>query len=57
MRRCRVLLADDHKMLADTLKELLEPRYEVVGLVSDGRELLSTARYVRFRAVPRANRT
>jgi len=40
MRRPRVLLADDHQMLLDALKELLEPDYEVVGLVSNGRALL-----------------
>jgi DNA-binding NarL/FixJ family response regulator len=47
MRRPRVLLADDHLMLLDALKELLEPRYEVVGLVSDGRELLKVAEKLR----------
>jgi len=40
MRRPRVLLADDHQLLLDALKELLEPDYEVVGLVSNGRALL-----------------
>jgi DNA-binding NarL/FixJ family response regulator len=44
MRRPRVLLADDHQMLLDALKELLEPDYEVVGLVSDGHALLKAAR-------------
>ena len=34
MRRTRVLLADDHQMLLDALKELLEPEYEVVGPVA-----------------------
>jgi len=43
MRRPRVLLADDHQMLLDALKGLLEPSYEVVGLVSDGRALLKVA--------------
>src|SRR5271156_4059573 len=43
MRRPRVLLADDHQMLLDALKELLEPSYEIVGLVSDGRALLKIA--------------
>jgi DNA-binding NarL/FixJ family response regulator len=43
MRRPRVLLADDHQMLLDALKGLLEPRYEVVGLVIDGRALLKVA--------------
>jgi len=41
--RPRVLLADDHQMLLDALKRVLEPRCEVVGMVSDGRELLTAA--------------
>lgn len=43
MRRPRVLLADDHQMLADALKVVLEPRCEVVGTVGDGRALLEAA--------------
>jgi DNA-binding NarL/FixJ family response regulator len=41
--RPRVLVADDHQMLVDALKRVLEPRCEVVGTVSDGRELLKAA--------------
>jgi DNA-binding NarL/FixJ family response regulator len=41
--RPRVLLADDHRMLTDALKNVLEPRCEVVGTVSDGRALLEAA--------------
>jgi DNA-binding NarL/FixJ family response regulator len=47
MRRPRVLLADDHLMLLDALKELLEPKYEVVGSVTDGRALLEAAEKLR----------
>jgi len=43
VRRPRVLLADDHQMLADALKGVLEPRFEVVGIVRDGRSLLEAA--------------
>jgi DNA-binding NarL/FixJ family response regulator len=43
VRRARVLLADDHQMLADALKGILQPRFEVVGIVSDGRALLEAA--------------
>jgi DNA-binding NarL/FixJ family response regulator len=39
-RRTRVLLADDHQMLVDALKGVLEPKFEVVGTVRDGRTLL-----------------
>lgn len=47
MRRPRVLLVDDHQMLLDALKELLEPKYEVVGSVSDGRAVLKVAEKLR----------
>jgi DNA-binding NarL/FixJ family response regulator len=43
MRRTRVLLADDHLMLVGALKSVLEPKYDVVGLVTDGRALLEAA--------------
>jgi DNA-binding NarL/FixJ family response regulator len=43
LRRPRVLLADDHQMLLDALKGVLEPRCEVVGMVGDGRSLLEAA--------------
>jgi DNA-binding NarL/FixJ family response regulator len=43
LRRPRVLLADDHKMLVDALKGLVEPRCEVVASVTDGRTLLKSA--------------
>jgi DNA-binding NarL/FixJ family response regulator len=43
MKRPRVLLADDHQMLVDALKSVLEPRCEVVGSVTDGRSLLEAA--------------
>jgi DNA-binding NarL/FixJ family response regulator len=45
--RPRILLADDHQMLLDALKGVLEPRCEVVGMVSDGRELLKAAAKLR----------
>ena len=43
LRRSRVLLADNHKLVVEALKELLEPKFEVVGLVFDGRTLVTTA--------------
>jgi DNA-binding NarL/FixJ family response regulator len=36
----RILLADDHQLLADACKGLLEPEFEVVAIVTDGRSLL-----------------
>jgi DNA-binding NarL/FixJ family response regulator len=41
--RPKVLLADDHSMIAEGLRNLLEPECEVVALVSNGYELLQTA--------------
>ena len=43
MNRPRVLLADDHAMLLDALKRLLEPACHVVAAVTDGRALVDTA--------------
>jgi DNA-binding NarL/FixJ family response regulator len=43
MKRTRVLLADDHKIVLDGLKSLLEPEFELVGTVGDGRALFSAA--------------
>ena len=40
MARPRILLADDHAMLLDAFKALLEPEFDVVGTVTDGRMLL-----------------
>jgi DNA-binding NarL/FixJ family response regulator len=39
----RVMLADDHTILLDAFRKLLEPNFEVVGTVSDGRALLEAA--------------
>ncbi|MGB7750460.1 MAG: response regulator transcription factor [Candidatus Acidiferrales bacterium] len=36
-------MADDHLMLIGAFKSVLEPKYEVVGLVTDGRALLEAA--------------
>ena len=38
--RTRILIADDHKLVAEACRNLLEPEFCVVGMVSDGRELL-----------------
>ncbi len=38
--RPKILIADDHVLIAEACKNLLEPEYEVVGVVSDGRALL-----------------
>jgi DNA-binding NarL/FixJ family response regulator len=35
----RILIADDHQLLADACKNLLEPEFLVAGIVTDGRHL------------------
>lgn len=44
MTSTRVMLADDHTILVEAFRRLLEPHFEVVGTASDGRALLETAR-------------
>ena len=39
-RRWRLLLADDHKLMLASVKELLRVRYDVVGMAFDGETLL-----------------
>ena len=41
MSKARVLLADDHRIVIEGLKKLLEPEYDVVGTVEDGRALMA----------------
>jgi DNA-binding NarL/FixJ family response regulator len=41
MNKARVLLADDHRIVAEGLRTLLEPEYELVGIVEDGHELIA----------------
>ncbi len=40
MTRPRVLLADDHKEVCDSVVRLLSPEFDVVGVVRDGQELI-----------------
>src|SRR2546421_9625306 len=47
MKRPRVLLADDHRLLREAFAQLLEPNCDVVGAVADGRALLAAARELR----------
>jgi DNA-binding NarL/FixJ family response regulator len=39
----RVMLADDHTILVEAFRKLLEPHFEIVGTVSDGRALMEAA--------------
>jgi DNA-binding NarL/FixJ family response regulator len=43
LSKVRVLIADDHQIVAEGLRSLLEPEFELVGIVADGREMLTAA--------------
>ncbi len=43
MRKPSIFLADDHAMLVDAFRRLLEKEFNVVGTASDGLELLRSA--------------
>lgn len=43
MKRPTVLLADDHVIVAEGLRNLLEPEFDLVDMVQDGRALLDAA--------------
>ncbi len=47
MNKPRILLADDQRMVVTALEKMLEPHYEVLGCVSDGRALMERARQLR----------
>jgi DNA-binding NarL/FixJ family response regulator len=47
MSKTRVLLADDHTIVAEGLRSLLEGEFEFVGTVGDGRALLDAARNLK----------
>jgi len=47
MKRVRVLLADDHVLIAQALEHLLRAEFDVVGTVADGRALLKAAGELR----------
>jgi DNA-binding NarL/FixJ family response regulator len=44
MRKAKILIADDHKIVADGLRNILEPEFEIMKTVENGRELLEAAR-------------
>ncbi len=43
MNRPRILLADDHRIVAEGLERLLVPDFDLIGVVSDGHQLLEAA--------------
>jgi DNA-binding NarL/FixJ family response regulator len=50
-RRPRLLIADDHTMFADALRVYLEKTYTVIGIVNEGRSLVSEAIRLRPDAI------
>ena len=47
VNRPRVLLADDHRMVAEGLKQLLTSDFDLLGIVEDGRALVEEAKKLR----------
>ncbi len=47
MNRPKILLADDHTIVIEGLRRVLEAEFELVGAVADGRALLSAAEKLR----------
>lgn len=47
MNRPRVLLADDHRLVAEGLKNILAAEFDLVGIVEDGRALLGAVATLR----------
>lgn len=43
MTRARIILADDHRLMLDALKKLLEPEFEIVGTFENGQTLVEHA--------------
>jgi DNA-binding NarL/FixJ family response regulator len=44
MTRTRILIADDHVLVAEAFRSMLEPEYQIVGLVTNGKSLLTAAK-------------
>ncbi|MFO1475591.1 MAG: response regulator transcription factor [Verrucomicrobiota bacterium] len=47
MSRARILLADDHRLVAEGLRSLLQKEFDLVGVVEDGRALVQLAREIQ----------
>jgi len=47
MSRARVLLADDHRIVAEGLKGILAAEFDLIGVVEDGRALIEAVKKMR----------
>lgn len=45
--RTRLLLADDHTLLMEGIRLMIEPEFELIGCVGDGQALLASARTLK----------
>lgn len=46
MKKASILLADDHKIVVEGLCNLLEPEFELAGIVDNGRELINSMDHI-----------
>ena len=44
MNRPRILMADDHRIVAEGLRSLLEPEFELIEIVEDGVQMVEAAK-------------
>lgn len=51
MTRARILLADDHRIVAEGLKGILAAEFELIGVVEDGQGMLDAAKTLRPDAI------
>jgi DNA-binding NarL/FixJ family response regulator len=51
VKRPRILLADDHGLVAEALQTMLAATFEIVGVVGDGRALVKSARQLKPDAI------
>jgi len=47
VKRARVLLADDHRVVAQGLKSMLSAEFDLVGVVTDGRAMVEASKTLR----------
>ncbi len=47
MCKIRILLADDHRIVAEGLRGLLEPAFELVAIVENGHEMIAAAKKLK----------
>lgn len=47
MGKIRILVADDHRILAEGLRRLLEPTYEVVAIAENGHDMVAAAKELK----------